>query len=1117
MSLGINRLFTANGKSAYDGSDFVVRTSEVSRTGQQIQVIAPSSWSQVAVDILAQKYLRRAGVPSVTVSVPEAGVPEWLLPRKAAPGCTVGGETDARAVFDRLARCWAYWGWKAGWFSSDQEACIFYDEIRYMLAHQMAAPNSPQWFNTGLHHAYGIDGPAQGHYYTDADGHVHASTSAYERPQPSACFIQSVSDDLVNAGGIMDLWAREARVFKYGGGSGSNFSALRGAGEPLTGGGHSSGVMSFLQIGDRAAGAIKSGGTTRRAAKMVCLDIDHPDVQKFINWKVVEEQKVAALVTGSRMIQKCMGEVFHACVSVDVPVADRYQSTTNPKLGAAIRHAREMGVPDASIVRCVQLAQQGYQQMEFETFDTDWQGNGYGTVSGQNSNNTVRLSDAFMQAVGMGTPWELRRRTDGGVHATVPARKLWNDIAMAAWLCADPGVHYSDTINDWHTCPESGSINASNPCSEYLFLDDTACNLASLNLLKFHKHTDAAACDRLNSFDFAAYKHAIDLWTLVLEISVGMGQYPSALIARNSYMFRTLGLGYANLGALLMVMGVPYDSEDGRAICATLTATLTGCAYKMSAKMAAKQSPFAGYDKNKHAMRRVMEKHAAAIKNSGIAPIWKHMVTSIWSDVLALGAQHGYRNAQVSVIAPTGTIGLVMDCDTTGVEPDYALVKFKKLAGGGYFKIVNESVAPALKQLGYAPEEIERILTYACGHKTLRDAPGINWASLQSRGLSQKEIDQIEAAIPSAFDLTTLLPSGLFTDAEIAVANLYACGAMTLEGAPGLCAEHLSVFDCASRCGRIGTRMIATEAHIDMMAACQPFVSGAISKTINMPNEATVEDIKAAYRRAYQQGLKAVAVYRDGSKLSQPLSSGLSDVLFTDVPPAPPQTEQVMKAAKEVTVRYLAQRRRLPNFRRGYTQKAVIGGHKVFLRTGEYEDGTLGEIFVDMNKEGSAYRSLMNSFAIAISIGLQHGVPLEKYVDQFTFTRFEPNGIVSGHDRLKIATSVIDYMFRDVAIRYLGRQDLAHVALEEDVEDGVEDTSWPEPEEEPVQANVRANKPERATVSGGTATPAPRHAHREARAKGYEGDACPDCGALTMVRNGTCLKCVSCGATSGCS
>src|ERR1700677_4669947 len=892
-------------------------------------VEVPTAWSQVAADVLAQKYFRKAGIPARVKRVEEESVPSFLW--RAVPDDTalsslpkeerVGSETSAKQVFDRLAGAWAYWGWRCGTFDGEDDARAYYDEMRFMLARQMAAPNSPQWFNTGLHWAYGVDGPSQGHYYVDFEtGKLVKSASSYEHPQPHACFIQSVKDDLVNEGGIMDLWVREARLFKYGSGTGSNFSALRGENEKLSGGGRSSGLMSFLKIGDRAAGAIKSGGTTRRAAKMVIVEVDHPDIEAFIDWKVKEEQKVAALVTGSKIVKRHLKAIMKACVNCEGPGDDCFNPDKNPALKREVKLARRDEVPDGIIKRIIQFARQGFRDIAFPTYDTDWDSEAYLTVAGQNSNNSVRVDDAFLHAVEADGDWNLTRRLDGKIHKTLKARDLWDKIGQAAWASADPGIQYHTTINDWHTCPASGPIRASNPCSEYMFLDDTACNLASLNLLQFRDTTTKA-------FDVKGYEHAIRLWTLTLEISVAMAQFPSKEIARLSYDFRTLGLGYANIGGLFMSSGIPYDSDHGRAICGALSSILTGRAYATSAEIASKSGTFPGHKANAQAMLRVIRNHkraadgeAAGYEKLSVAPTpldhdelanagpaWADLsqaARASWRDALALGEAHGYRNAQVSVIAPTGTIGLVMDCDTTGIEPDFALVKFKKLAGGGYFKIINRAVPEALRTLGYDEKQITDIVAYAVGRATLAQAPGVNHAALKAKGTPEAAIDKVEAALGGAFDIRSvfnkwtigvetlaqalkitperydapgfdLLTALGFTRSEIEAANAYACGAMTLEGAPYLKQEHLSVFDCANPCGRIGKRYLSVESHIRMMAAAQPFITGAISKTINMPNDASVEDCKDAYMLSWRLGLKANALYRDGSKLSQPLNAQL--------------------------------------------------------------------------------------------------------------------------------------------------------------------------------------------------------------------------------------------------
>ncbi|WP_315751717.1 MULTISPECIES: vitamin B12-dependent ribonucleotide reductase [unclassified Bradyrhizobium] len=1256
----IERRNTTEGQSPYAGIDFRLTTSEIKNPDGSVvfrleNVEVPEFWSQVASDVLAQKYFRKAGVAAKLKKVEEESVPSWLwrsVPDTEALAALpenerYGSERSAKQVFDRLAGCWTYWGWKGNYFSSEADAQAFYDELRVMLAKQMVAPNSPQWFNTGLHWAYGIDGPGQGHYYVDyKTGKLTKSKSSYEHPQPHACFIQGVEDDLVNDGGIMDLWVREARLFKYGSGTGSNFSRLRGEGERLSGGGRSSGLMSFLKIGDRAAGAIKSGGTTRRAAKMVVVDADHPDIEAYIDWKVKEEQKVAALVTGSKINQKHLKAVMKACVNCEGSGDDCFDPEKNPALRREIKLARRALVPDNYIKRVIQFAKQGYKDIDFPIYDTDWDSEAYLTVSGQNSNNSVSLKDDFLRAVETDGDWSLIGRTNKKVVKTLKARDLWEKIGHAAWASADPGLHFNTTMNDWHTCKASGDIRASNPCSEYMFLDDTACNLASANLLTFYN-------TETKHFDVGAYEHLCRLWTVVLEISVLMAQFPSKAIAELSYEFRTLGLGYANIGGLLMTMGLSYDSKEGRALCGALSAIMTGIAYKTSAEMAGELGSFPGYKKNAAHMLRVIRNHRRAARGEAtgyealsVAPVpldhahcpqvslVSHAIQA-WDDALALGETNGYRNAQVTVVAPTGTIGLVMDCDTTGIEPDFALVKFKKLAGGGYFKIINRAVPAALRVLGYRESEIAEIEAYAVGHGSLSNAPGVNATTLKAKGFTDEAIAKVEKALPTAFDIkfvfnkwtlgedfivkqlgvTTeaiaaptfdLLTAIGFTKREIEAANVHICGAMTVEGAPHLKAEHYSVFDCANPCGKIGKRYLSVESHIRMMAAAQPFISGAISKTINMPNDATVEDCKAAYLLSWKLALKANALYRDGSKLSQPLNSQLiaddedeDDPVesFYDKPMAARATQVSEKIVEKLVERIVVMRERekMPDRRKGYTQKAVVGGHKVYLRTGEYDDGRLGEIFIDMHKEGAALRSFINNFAIAVSLGLQYGVPLEEYVDAFTFTRFEPAGPVQGNDSIKYATSILDYVFRELAVSYMSRFDLAHVdpsesnfdALGRGVDEGKPSEDGPSQQAAKYVSRglTRSRTDNLVVMRGGSSSPSPAgggsigstasdrggvnltalsHARTgdalegatalkqepqhdlspteklealqwskagtaatqvaskaerraEAKAKGYEGEMCSECGNFTLVRNGTCMKCDTCGSTTGCS
>ena len=1096
--LPFSRHYTNDGVSPFDMFDYDHRTSVIRNpNGEKVfemtNVEVPAHWSQIATDILAQKYFRKAGVPQ--------------------PDGTIGHETSVKQVAHRLADCWRMWGAKYNYFASETDEKVFYDELVYSILSQSCAPNSPQWFNTGLHNSYGIEGKAQGHYFVDPlTGSLERSKNAYERPQPHACFILSVDDDLVNDGGIMDLWVREARIFKYGSGVGTNYSNIRAEGEKLSGGGTSSGLMSFLKIGDRAAGAIKSGGTTRRAAKMVCLDLDHPEVVDFIDWKVQEEKKVAALIAAG--------------------------------------------------------------------YSSDYEGEAYKTVSGQNSNNSVRIPNSFFHCLEQNGDWAMTSRGTGKVMHTIPAKELWEMISYAAWRCADPGTQYDTTINEWHTCPEGGRIRASNPCSEYMFLDNTACNLASLNLRRFFN-------EETGIFDVTGFEYMTRLWTVVLERSVLMAQFPSPEVAQLSYDYRTLGLGFANLGSMLMVSGIAYDSEESRAIAGAITAIMNGVAYSTSAEMARSLGAFARYEENKEHMMRVMRNHRAAAYDAAdafegieIMPVGINAkycpdyllkaATRAWDDAVKMGEQYGYRNAQATVIAPTGTIGLVMDCDTTGVEPDFALVKFKKLSGGGYFKIINQSMPAALRKLGYKAEEIDAIVKYAKGHGTFAGAPFINHQSLSEKGFIAEEIKKLDTAVESSFEAGfvfnvytlgeiclqrlgftpeqyyapefNLLSELGFTDTEIDAANDYACGTMTVEGAPFLKDEHLSVFDCANKCGKKGERYIHAHGHIRMMGAVQPFISGAISKTINLPNEASVEEIKDCYYLSWQLGLKACALYRDGSKLSQPLSTKSDSKKKVETEAEAPKPEDAVQIIdmsrltvdellEEVNRRVqespdtqlkrqlsrIVERKQLPAKRRGYTIKGKVGGQALFLRTGEYGDGTLGEIFIDMAKEGATMRSLLNSFAIAISVGLQYGVPLEEYVDKFIFSRFEPSGIVD-HPNIKSATSVLDYIFRLLAYEYLDRDDLVHV---------------PDPNrkthQEEVEAlqhelsQVRITAPQLAPRPKVPVAPAPvvMSAQNTAELKKLMGTsadapACRQCGNITL-RNGTCYMCPNCGTTTGCS
>ena len=1202
----IRRKFTTKGISPYKAVAFKKVRSEIRNPDGSLifelnDVDVPVKWSQVATDILAQKYFRKAGISKFLKKIKEKNVPKWLSKSKpdmdklknVPENKRYESEISSKQVFDRIAGTWTYWGWNAKYFDSEEDALSFFDEIRFILCHQMAAPNSPQWFNTGLHWAYGIDGPAQGHCYVDyKTKKLTYSKSAYEHPQPHACFIQSVSDDLVNEGGIMDLWVKEARLFKYGSGTGSNFSHLRGNGENLSGGGKSSGLMSFLKIGDRSAGAIKSGGTTRRAAKMVVVDADHPDIEEFVDWKVKEEQKVAGLVVGSKICAKHLQNVMDACWNNELNDKKRFIPSENPLLKQNVVKAKQDLVPDNYIDRVIQFAKQGYKSIEFPTYNTDWDSEAYLTVSGQNSNNSIRVNNSFLNAVVNDENWNLIRRTDGKIHKTIKAKDLWDKISYAAWSCADPGVQYDTTINEWHTCPNNGRINASNPCSEYMFLDNTACNLASINLIEF--------LDNKGKFKIEEFKHVIRLFTLALEISVTMAQFPSKEIAMLSYEFRTLGLGFTNIGGLLMQQGHSYDSIAGRSICAAITSIMTGESYNVSSEIARELGPFKNFEKNKEEMIRVISNHRKATygeknnyKKLSIKPVPlienecpdKKLIKAaknVWDDALKKGKQYGYRNAQTTVIAPTGTIGLVMDCDTTGIEPDFSIIKFKKLAGGGYFKIINRIIPISLKYLGYSQFQIDEIIKYTIGHGTLKDSKTINHKNLKQKGFSDEVIKKVEDSLRNAFDIKfsfnkyvigdefckknlklkseelndisfDMLSHLGFTKNEINIANIHCCGSMTLENAPHLKDKDLPIFDCANPCGRIGKRFLSTKSHIKMMAASQPFVSGAISKTINMPNNATIDDCKNSYIQSWKLGLKANALYRDGSKLSQPLSSSVVDIKEI-IDDETTQSEKTVKVAQKIAENYAeeiirSRRETMPDRRKGYTQKAIVGGHKIYLRTGEYEDGSIGEIFLDMHKEGASFRSMMNNFAIAISIGLQYGVPLEEFVEAYTFTKFEPSGPVQGNDTIKMATSVLDYVFRELAISYLNKKELANIDPDDVEIDGIgkgqkqrqlSESSTNEAIARYASAGYLRNnfyvlkggiEENKLTPSSfknrNYEIPEIKNSKKNtnvldkkvkiAKIQGYEGDACSECGNFTLVRNGTCLKCDTCGGTSGCS
>lgn len=1217
--LKVTRVFTKPEDNKLEQIVYEKRTSKIVDISgkaifQQDNVEVPQEWSQVATDILAQKYLRKKGVPveiAERVDFSKDDSYEALATSLQQPTETTG-EWSVRQVAHRLAGTWTWWGEQFNYFDTSEDAAAFYDELKYTLITQMTAPNSPQWFNTGLHWAYGINGPAQGHSYVDpATGELTRSSDAYSHPQPHACFIQEVEDDLVNPQGIFDLMTREARVFKYGSGTGTNFSNIREEGAGLSGGGSSSGVMSFLSVFDRAAGSVKSGGTTRRAAKMVILNVDHPDIEKFIEWKVREERKVVALVTGSHLAYSHLKAIMESAEKSGI------NPEANPELKKKISAAKQQHVPLNYIKRVLMLVENGVKSEDFKfaTFDTDYRSEAYVTVDGQNSNNSVRVTDAYMQAVEADREWNLLSRIDGSIKRTVKAKEIWDKIAEAAWESADPGLQFDSTINDWHTCPKDGRINASNPCSEYMFLDETACNLASINLNKFY---DSAT----RTFDIQTYRHVIRLWTMVLEISVLMSQSPSEKMAMRTFQYRTLGLGYANLGTVLMKMGLPYDSDEARGVTGALTAIMTGDSYAASAEMAKAVGTFERYEANKEDMLRVIRNHRRVaysvtpseyenlstipqgIDPSKTPPYLLNAARESWDKALALGEEFGYRNAQVTVIAPTGTIGLVMDCDTTGFEPDFALVKFKKLVGGGYFKIVNQSVEPALTSLGYDEYQVHDILKYVLGSASLTGAPHINRQSLKEKGFTDEKLDAIETQLSSAFSITflfnqyvlgaefiesilpgvdyaaptfNLLQELGFTQDEIEAANEYICGSMTVEGAPHLKEEHYAVFDCANKCGSKGKRYIAPMGHVRMLAAGQPFISGSISKTVNLPEDASIQEIQDIYMSSWKLGLKCNALYRDGSKLSQPLStsSDSDDVyskLFTfdeegeatdeaEVTPITVSRAVQQEATTAQAITQLLPRRKMPLERVSITHKFEIGGHEGYITASLFEDGTPGEIFLTMNKEGSTLSGIMDAWAISLSLNLQYGVPLQVLINKYSHVRFEPSGMTNNKN-IPMAKSIVDYLSRWLALKFLdtdtakryhtaelvdramGNGDLKAVDVmkiykhhgPEEVKEQVSvshsktvtetitktrtvedetDTGELAPVEAKIQEIEQSEIPP-ARVEVDLEMLRKEQAQQAMKQNNEDAPLCPDCGSV-MIRNGACYKCLDCGATTGCS
>ncbi len=1071
--LKIPRYFTKEGVNPFEMFTYRKRSSLIKNPDGSIvfsmdNVEVPDFWTQLATDILAQKYFRKAGIPQLD---------EKNQPRKDENGkLLTGSENSIKQVAHRIAGCWRYWGEKHGYFASELDAQVFYEEMVYMIINQTAAPNSPQWFNTGLNWAYGITGPAQGHSYVDPDTEKSEySKDAYTRMQPHACFVQSIKDDLVGEGGIFSLLTREARVFKYGSGTGSNFSALRGKGESLAGGGSSSGLMSFLKIFDAAAGSIKSGGTTRRAAKMVCLDLDHPEIEDFIWWKVREEEKVADLVTGSRILKEKLQEVIKLAKNKDKPFEDE-------EILKSLKKAADSKIPINYLIRALNLAQQGYD-LPLKEFDTHYESEAYVTVSGQNSNNSIRIPNSFFTALENGKEWQLKARITGKTMKTISAEKLWDDIGYCAWASADPGVQYDSTINEWHTCPEDGRINASNPCSEFMFIDDTACNLASINLVKLYHENRA-------EFDIKGYTHTIRLWTIALEISVLMAHFPSPEMAIKSHEFRALGLGFANIGTLLMLQSVPYDSEKSRAIAGALAAILTGEAYAVSAELANVLGVFKHYKKNQEQMLKVIRNHRRAAYNEAedsyenltikpkaldqkICPQdLLQTARQAWDKALALGEKYGYRNAQVTVMAPTGTIALVMDCDTTGIEPDYSLIKYKKLAGGGFFKIVNNSVPKSLQRLGYNESQTKDIVFYCLGHGTFEGSPFINRETLKKRGLTEEQINRVENELRNAMDIRLVFNSFNlgesfyhekvsgsedflkaigFREEEIEAANEYICGTMTIEGAPFLKEEHYAIFDCANKCGKKGQRYIHPYGHLKMVSAVQSFISGAISKTINMPQDWTIEQIKKAYYDAWKMMIKGVALYRDGCKLSQPLNSTLEDN---------PELKKILEESKDYHEDDLKAT--------SYIKKKVNVGKKRLMLTGTVKENKLKEVNVEMEDLTLPQEVIINALTNTINLSLNNGVGHSQIAEQSLN--------IKGHpliEELSIFLQEFDEFQKPFKKKINDKKITEGKVIKDKI--GQEDD------------------------------------------RNLEEIACSFCGAVQLRPNGTCMLCEVCGETTGCS
>lgn len=1052
-------------------------------------VEVPSSWSKTSIDILVNQYFRKDGLPTILRKVAEDNIPSWLQRSEAdiaklnnlPQNERYSAESSAKNVFKRIAGAWTYWGYKKSYFTSEEDAKNFFEEIQYIIYKQIASPNAPQLFNTGLHWAYGITGEAQGHYYfSETNNAILPSTNTYERPQTQSCFIQSVEDDLVNKDGIYDLMLKEAKIFKYGSSSGSNFSNIRGKGEKLSGGGHSTGVMSFLKISDFSADVVRSGGNTKSGSKMVVLDADHPEIEDFINWKIKEDEKIVSMVTGSNIVKRILELIFEACKDYQGLEENKYNHLVNEKLKSVIFLASNLMVPEKYIDRALLLAKQNIYDINYAIFTTAWDLEASKTVTGKNTTTFISITNTFMTKYYNNENWYLINRYDGSSYKTIKTSEIFANIAMASWSCNNVGILFHDNTNDWNTCINDGLIKTSTPNFEYLFLDDTACSIAIINLIHFYKKDQNKLI-----IDTEKLEHVTYLLTIALDISVAMGELPSLKIAQTSFKYRSIGIGYTNAASLLMSMALPYDSKEGRSLIANISAFITGCAYQASAKIAKIKCPFPAYENNKQVFINVIHNHLCALKNEDnyknihnkpqalnynycIDKGLYNKTLEIWQNILQLAQTIGFRNAQVSCIMPNNNVNIMLDCNTCGIEPDNSLIKYYTDNTGNYNRVVSPYVIEGLSNLGYSEEQIQDIKHHLIGRKTLKSAPFINKKTLSQLGFTSVELEKIENSLASTFNIQfsfnkyiigdefcenvlkldinqlknpnfSLLEALGFTSEQITEANYYVNGYLTLEDAPHLQKKHINIFTCSVISGK-GTKYITPQAHINMVASVQPFITGGISKTLVLPYNSTIEICKEIYEYAWQVGIKVLSITREGSLLHHPLQATLfgnnildkidllSIFLDSSIPKIIKQSQITSDNVIINASKYLAEYtlRKAPiGYRKGYTQKSTINNHKIYLHTSEYQDGKLAEIFIDVENEDSSFSKLMNSFATAISLGLQYGVPLEEFINAFTFSEFYPYGKVKGHNHIHYTTSMIDYIFRDLAINYLERYDLS--------------------------------------------------------------------------------------------